>query len=83
MADKFCVFWQGRKASSAGVRKHAVFERCYRSIDQALHATRTIARRRGSSALVKEKSGLTLTLMTCHKSRCRATHFGRKLGLHR
>ena len=82
--NKLCVYWQGRKSTSTGVRKHAVFGRCYKGLDQALHAMRTIAKRRGSSALTDEtSSGITKTLMTCHKSKCKATHFGRKLGLKR
>lgn len=82
MADKLCVYWQGRKSTATGVRKHAVFQRCYRSLDQALRAARAIAKRRGSSALTSETSyGLSKTLITCRKSRCKATHFGRKLGL--
>ena len=82
MADKFCVYWQGRRSTSAGVRKHAVFQRCYKNMDDALHAVRTIGRRRGGSALLREKTaGLSLTLLTCHGSRCKPTHFGRKEGL--
>jgi len=84
MADKLCVYWQGRKSMGGGVvRKYGVFKRCYKNLDQALHATRTIAKRRvGGAALLQEKStGLSLTLITCFRSRCKATHFGRKLGL--
>lgn len=82
--NKLCVYWQGRKSTSEGVRKYAVFKRCYKSLDSALHAMRTIGKRRGSSSLTDENSsGLTKTLMTCHKSKCKATHFGRKLGLKR
>jgi hypothetical protein len=84
MADKLCVWWQGRKSTAAGVRKHAVFHRCFSSLDQAVSALRSIAKRRGGTALTAETSfGLTKTLMTCNKARCKATHFGRKVGLKR
>jgi hypothetical protein len=79
--NKLCVYWQGRKSTSTGVRKHAVFRRCYKSLDHALQAARTIAKRRGSSALASESSGSTKTLVTCHKTKCKVTYFGRKLGL--
>jgi hypothetical protein len=79
---KLCVYWQGRKSTSTGVRKHGVFERCYGSLDKALRAAQAISRRRGSSSLVEQTSfGLTKTLATCRKSRCKVTTFGKKLGL--
>lgn len=84
MGTKLCVYWQGRKSTGAGVRKYGVFERCYNSLDQALRTARTVSKRRGSSSLVETTSfGLTKTLMTCRKGKCKATHFGRKLGLKR
>jgi hypothetical protein len=83
--SKLCVYWQGRKSTSVGVRKHAVFQRCYTnvSLSRVLQVARSIAKRRGSSSLTSESSGLAKTLMTCHKSKCKVTHFGRKLGLKR
>lgn len=69
-------------AHSTGVRKHGVFERCFGSLDKALHAAQVIAKRRGSSSLVEQTSfGLTKTLATCRKSKCKVTSFGRKIGL--
>lgn len=82
--DKFCVYWQGRRSMAPGVvRKHGVFSRCSKSLDQAVQSMREVSKRRGSSALTQENRGLSLTLMTCRKGKCRATHFGRKLGLKR
>jgi hypothetical protein len=81
MARKLCVYWQGRQSHSTGVRKHGVFERCYGSLAQAQSAARAIAKKRGSSSLVEESSGLTKTLMTCRKTRCKVTIFGQKHGM--
>ncbi|HEV3059689.1 MAG TPA: hypothetical protein VGY48_15670 [Vicinamibacterales bacterium] len=82
MANKFCVYWQGRKSSSAGLRKYGVFVRCYASAEAAAAAARTIAMRRGSSSVTDEhSSGFTKTLMTCRKSRCKSTSYGKSAGL--
>ncbi len=79
---KYCAAWQGRQSHSSGVRKHGVFERCYTSLAQAERTMRTAAARRGSSALVVTTSyGLTQTLMTCRKGRCKVTSLGKKHGL--
>ena len=88
--DKFCIWWQGRKVVGSpgrghAIQKHGVFMRCTKSLAQAVHSMREVSKRRGSSALTlqNEYGGAQFTLMTCHKSKCKATHFGRKLGLKR
>lgn len=85
--DKFCVHWQGRKVYGSpgrghSVRQHGVFHRCTTSLDKAVQSMREVSRRRGSSSLtLQNQYGGGFTLMSCRKGRCRATHFGRKLGL--
>ena len=86
--DKFCVHWQGRRAAVGSgyvaVQKHGTFMRCSKSLDQAVSSMREVSKRRGSSALTLQNDyGGGFTLMTCRKGKCRATHFGKKLGLKR
>lgn len=82
--DKFCVHWQGRRSRGYTVQKHGTFMRCTKSLAQAVQSTREVSTRRGSSALTLQNAyGGGFTLMTCHKTKCKVTHFGKKLGLKR
>jgi len=82
--DKFCVHWQGRRSRSYTVQKHGVFMRCTKYLAQAVHSAREVSKRRGSSALtLQNEHGGEFTLLTCLKTKCKVTHFGKKLGLRR
>lgn len=48
---KLCVYWQGRKGTGSGARKHSVFRKCMPEtrLSHAVNTVKSISVKRGSA----------------------------------